>query len=193
MNKTISVFDAMLADEFKGWNMFNMIDLTNLDIVTEVLARLGFDTNKAIYVFPANHRTLANEVKVGYMFAGTIAQGREHVRGAYSTEHDRFASAELRDNGLYEELMAMSTRGQSYGIENALDDKIPEREDPEQRAEEKRITQELDLLWSLLYIARGDQRKLDGSIKTYFDYKNPEVPPKPRRKKKRKEQLEGSE
>lgn len=190
MNKVISAYDVLLADEFKNFTQFDLIDLSNLDIVTEVLGRLGFNTNKAVYVYPANHRTLQNNIRVGYMFCGEIAPGREHVHGKYSTIHDVFAAAELTDNGFYEELMAMATRSPSYGTDHALDDKIPEREDPEQRAEELRIQAELDQLWAILQVARGDQRKLDGSIKTAWDYKNPEVPEKKRRKK-RKKQPEG--
>lgn len=192
MNKTISAYDVLLADDFAGWTQFDLINPSNIEIVTEVLGRLGFDVNNGILVTPANHRTMRNSVGVGYMFCGTIAAGREHVRGAYSTEHERFASAEMTDNGLYDELLAMSSRCSSYGIDNAPDDKIPEMPDPEQRAEEVRITKEIALLAELLYIARGDQRKLDGSVKCLWDYLNPETPPKKRnRKKPRKNEQQG--
>lgn len=186
MNKNLSAYDLLLADDFAGWTQFDLIDTKNVVLVTEVLSRLGFDPNKGILIHAANHRTMKGDVRVGYMFSGTIQLGREHVRGPYTTEHDRFASAEMTDNGLYDELLAMGSRVAAYAPDYALDDKIPEQQDVEQRAEEIRITKEIAMLEELLYIARADQRKLDGSVKCLYDWLNPEVPPKKRNKKQRK-------
>lgn len=186
MNKTLSSYDLLLAEDFAGWTQFDLIDTKNVVLVTEVLGRLGFDTNKGILIYPVNHRTMRNEIKVGYMFSGTIALGREYVRGPYATEHDRFASAEMTDNGLYDELLAMGARCAAYAPDHALDDKIPEQQDSEQRAEEIRITREIALLDEILFAARGDQRKLDGSVKSLYDWLNPEVQPKKRNKKVKK-------
>lgn len=186
MNKNISAYDILLADDFAGWTQFDLIDTKNVTLVTEVLSRLGFDPNKGILVHAANHRTMKGDVRVGYMFSGTIQLGREHVRGPYATEHDRLASAEMTDNGLYDELLAMGSRVAAYAPDYALDDKIPEQQDAEQRAEEIRINKEIAMLEELLYIARADQRKLDGSVKCLHDWLHPEVPPKKRNKKQRK-------
>jgi hypothetical protein len=184
MNKTLSVFDLMLAEPLQGFTMFDCVDLANLDAVNNVLAVLGFDTNKPIFVEAHNHRTLAGQVKIGYVFKGHIAHGREHVHGKYSTPHDMYAAAEATGQDWYDELLSMGTRSVSYGSD-ALDDKIPSREEPEYRAEEQKILDDIKLLNDLLVLARGDQRRSDGSIKTAYDYKTPEAPPEKAKRRKK--------
>lgn len=193
MNKVISLYDLLKADQFKGMTQFDLIDLNNLDKVNEVLEVLGFDIDKPICVEANQHRTLSGEVKVGYLFKGYISRKREHVYGQYSTVHDMFAYAEGEGQDWYDELIGMQSRCVNYGTQDALDDKIPERGDPIYRAEENRILNEIAQLEAILFVARGDQRKSDGSYKCAYDYKNPEVPvEKRKRRKSKKKQQEGN-
>lgn len=186
MNKVISCSDLLLADSFKGWTQFDLVDLRNINAVNAVLSELGFDTNKPIFVYAANHRNMQGRVQVGYLFVGNLLPTRENINGAYATIHDTYAAYSETDEDFYKEIMALSTCSPSYSVDAALDDKIPERVDQEQRVEEQRILSEIKQLEEILKLARGDQRKDDGTIKCAEDYTNPPQPVEKKRRSKSK-------
>lgn len=190
MSKVISAYDLVLADELSHFNQFDLVNPENMDAVNSVLAKLGFNTDKAIHIYAANHRTLQNKVRVGYLFSGEYNLSREHIKGPYSTLEDVMIAASFEDESLASELHSMGHTCPSYGSPSALDQQIPEREDAEYKAEEERITAEIKQLEDILFHIRGSQYRRDGSVKTAWDYKNPEqvVVKKKRRKKVKQEE-----
>jgi hypothetical protein len=183
--KVISAYDLLLADTLQGMNQFDLCHLDNIDKVNAVLDTLGFDVTKPIHIYAAQHRTLKNEVKIGYVFAGDMSLQRKHLTGPYSTTADLLIAASLTDKSLFEELHNMHHTSPSYGSDGALDQHIPEREDVAYKEEENAITEQIRQLEDILFHIRGSQYKTDGSIKTANDYKNPEVPVVKKRRKKK--------
>jgi hypothetical protein len=191
MSKVISAYDLLLAEPLQGMNQFDLVHLDNADKVYGVLAELGFDTNKAVHVYAAQHRTLKGEVKVGYLFAGEYNFARKHIKGPYSTLEDVMLAAQAQDKSLFEELYAMGHTCPQYGGSHALDDNIPTKEAEEYKAEELKIVEQINQLEEILFHIRGDQRNPDGDFKTLEDYRNPKPAEKKRKKHKRKN-VEGS-
>lgn len=189
--KVISGYDLLVAEPLQGMNIFDICHMDNADKVYSVLAELGFDTNKAVHIYAAQHRTLTNEVKIGYMFAGEHNFAREHIKGSYSTLEDVMLAAQAQDKSLYEELYAMNSRCSGYGGDHALDENVPSRVDDEYSAEERKIAKQIQQLEDILFHIRGDQTNPDGSYKSLEDYKNPKPAEKRRKKHKRKDK-EGS-
>jgi hypothetical protein len=192
MSKVISAYDLLLADPLQGMTQFDLVHLDNIEKVHAVLGMLGFDTNKAIHAFAAQHRTLTNEVKIGYMFAGEHNFAREHIKGPYSTLEDVMLAAQAQDKSLYEELYAMNSRCSGYGGDHALDENVPGREDAEYKDEEIKIANQIAQLEDLLYHIRGSQQNPDGSYKTLEEYNNPKPAEKLRKKYKKRKSKEGS-
>jgi hypothetical protein len=168
-------------------NQFDLCHLDNARKVYDVLAVLGFDTTKPVHIYAAQHRTMSNKVEVGYLFAGEHDLRREHIKGKYSTLEDVMLAAQAQDKSLYEELYTMNTRSAAYGGDHALDDTIPKREqDSECSEEEEAVTKLIAQLEDILFHIRGDQFKSDGSVKTLWDYENPEHPAEKKRKRNKK-------
>lgn len=202
--KVISVRDLILAEPLIGMNHFDVCHPDNQAIVYDVLATLGFDINKPVHIYAANHRDMQNKTGVGYLFAGELNLKREFIKGPYSRPEDVMIAASLQDKSLFEHLYDMSTTCTAYGGDMALDENLPQRAEDrvyhksnaayseEYKNEEERIQNEIAQLEDILYHILGSQRKSDGSVKCLEDYRCPEVLPKPRRKKKRKDKLEGS-
>lgn len=198
--KVISAYDLLLAEPLAGMNQFDLCHLDNMEKVYNVLATLGFDIHKPVHIYAAQHRTLTKDVKIGYIFAGELNLAREHIKGPYSTHEDVLIAASLQDKSLFEQLHEMSTTCTAYGGVMALDENLPARAedrvyaksaeayDEEYQTEEDRILTEINQLEEILFHLRGSQRKLDGSVKCMYDYRNPEVVPKARRKKVKKPQ-----
>lgn len=185
-------------------NQFDLCHLDNLEKVYNVLATIGYDINKPVHIYAAQHRTMANDVKIGYLFAGELNLAREHIKGPYSRHEDVLIAASLQDKSLFEHLHEMSTTCTAYGGDMALDENLPQRPAADERMalktstayaleymdEEEKITKEIAQLEDILYHIRGSQRKSDGSVMSMWDYHNPEVLPK-KRKKKLKKIVEG--
>lgn len=182
MSKVISAYDLLLADPLKGMNQFDLCHMDNADVVYSTLAALGFDINKAIHVYAAQHRTLSGKVQIGYVFAGEHNFAREHIKGPYSTLEDVMLAAQAQDKSLYEELYAMNSRCSGYGGDHALDDVVHVREDDEYREEEIKIANQIAQLEDLLYHIRGNQFNPDGSVKSLEDYRSPRPVDKKRKK-----------
>jgi hypothetical protein len=189
--KVISAYDLLLAEPLQDMNQFDLVHLDNLELVHSVLELLGFDTTKAVHAYPAQHRTMKNEVKIGYLFAGEHNFAREHIKGGYSTLEDVMLAAQAQDKSLYEELYAMNSRCSGYGGDHALDENVPSRVDDEYSAEERKIAEQIQQLEDILFHIRGSQTNPDGSYMTLEDYKNPKPAEKRRKKHKRKDK-EGS-
>lgn len=191
MSKVISAYDLLLADPLKGMNQFDLCHLDNADVVYSTLAALGFDINKPVHIFAAQHRTMTNVVKIGYMFAGEHNFAREHIKGPYSTLEDVMLAAQAQDKSLYEELYAMNSRCSGYGGDHALDESVPVRDD-EYRDEEIRVSNQIAQLEDLLYHIRGSQFNPDGSVKTLEEYHTPKPAEKLRKKYKKRKSKEGN-
>lgn len=202
--KVISAYDLLLAEPLAGMNQFDLCHLDNIEKVYNVLATIGFDINKPVHIYAAQHRTLAQQVKIGYLFAGELNLAREHIKGPYSTHEDVLIAASLQDKSLFEQLHEMSTTCTAYGGDMALDENLPARAEErvhaksaeayaeEYQSEEVRIVKEINQLEEILFHLRGSQRKLDGSVKSMYDYRFPEeVPKKRNRKKPRKNEQKG--
>jgi hypothetical protein len=182
MSKVISAYDLLLAEPLAGMNQFDICHMDHADKVYNTLAALGFDINKAVHIYASQHRTLTNEVKIGYVFAGEHNFAREHIKGPYSTLEDVMLAAQSQDKSLYEELYAMNSRCSGYGGDHALDDNVHAREDDEYREEEIRVSNQIAQLEDILFHIRGEQRNNDGSYKTLEDYRNPKPVDKKRKK-----------
>lgn len=180
--KVVSCYDLLLADALQGMNIFDICSLDNAEKVYSVLETIGMDVSKAVHVYAAQHRTLTNEVKIGYIFAGELSLKREHIKGPYSTLEDVMLAAQSQDKSLYEELHAMNSRCSGYGGDHALDDNVHTREDDEYREEEIRVANTIAQLEDILFHIRGEQRNNDGSFKTLEDYRNPKPVDKKRKK-----------
>jgi hypothetical protein len=190
--KVISCYDLMLADPLKGMNIFDLCHLDNADKVYAVLETIGMDVSKAVHIYPAQHRTLSGDVKIGYLFAGELSLKRQHLKGPYSMPDDVLIAASLQDSSLFEELHAMGHTSPMYGGEHALDDNIPTKEAEEYKAEELKIVEQIKQLEDILYHIRGEQRNDDGSFKTLEDFRNPKPAEKKRKKHKSRKNVEGN-
>lgn len=200
--KVISIRDLILAEPLAGMNHFDVCHPDNQTVVYGVLETIGFDITKPVHIYAANHRDMQNKTGVGYMFAGELNLKREHIKGPYSRPEDVLIAASLQDKSLFEHLHEMSTTCTAYGGDMALDENLPQRAEDgfqlksnaaynaEYKNEEERIATEIAQLEDILYHILGSQRKSDGSVKSLEDYRNPEVLPKPRKKKKRKNKEE---
>jgi hypothetical protein len=210
MSKVISAYDLLLADTLQGMNQFDLCHLDNIDKVNAVLETLGFDVTKPVHIYAAQHRTLKNEVKIGYVFAGEYNLSRQHIKGPYSTLEDVLVAASHSDQSLFEQLHAMSSACVSYGSDMALDENVPKQAKKAERfshkshleyaneyeEEENAITEQIKQLEDILFHIRGSQYKKDGSVKTVEDYKNPEVEVVKKKRKKKlvvNEQSKGNE
>jgi hypothetical protein len=189
--KTLSAYDLLLADTLQGMNQFDLVHIDNIDRVNDVLEQLGFDITQGIHIYAAQHRTLKNEVKVGYVFSGDMSLARKHLTGPFGSLEDRMIAASIQDKSLFAELHSMSHVCPSYGNPGALDQQIPEREDAEYKAEEQSITEQIKQLEDILFHIRGSQYRKDGSVKTAEDYKNPEVIVVKKKRKKKEKKVEG--
>lgn len=180
--KVISAYDLLLADPLVGMNQFDLVHLDNLTKVNNVLEVLGFDTSKAVHVYSALHRTMTNEIKVGYIFAGEMNLAREHIKGPYARPDEVMLAAQMQDKSLYEELHAMSNRCNDYGANNLDSNSFPR--DNEMSDEEAKIVAEINQLEEILFHIRGSQRNPDGSIMTAEDYSKPRQPEQGRLRRK---------
>jgi hypothetical protein len=190
--KVLSVYDVLLADPLKGMNIFDAIHLDNADKVYPVLHMLGININEPVHIYSAYHRTLTGEKKVGYLFAGEIRCDREFIKGPYAFQDDYLVSAFTHDRGLYEELHTINTRCNLYGSDDALDENIVVRDDPEYKEEELKIVEQIKQLDELLKHIRGEQTNPDGSYKTLEEYTTPKPAEKLRKKYKKRKSKEGS-
>lgn len=184
--KTISVTDLKLIPELSHLNYVEMIHPDNDDLVNSFLEKMGFDILKPLEYRAYQHRNMQGQVVINFLIAGEISQDRKYLTGPFGSFEDRKIVAGMRDKSLFEELHSLGSRCHDYGLSSSIDENVPNREEDEHKAEEKRIAAEISLLEDVLYHVRGSQFKLDGSFKTPYDYKFPEVPPKKRRKKQRK-------
>lgn len=190
--KTISVTDLKLIDGLSHLNYMEMIHPSNDDLVNSYLEILGFDINSPMEYRAYQHRNLQGKVVINYLIAGEISQNRKVLTGPFGSFEDRKIVSGMIDRSLFEELHSLGSRCHDYGLSSALDDNIPTTDSTEDKIEEQRILSEIKLLEDVLYHVRGSQFKLDGSFKTPYDYKFPEVPPKKRnRKKPRKNEQQG--
>lgn len=186
MSKTISVTDLKLIPELSHLNYMEMIHPDNDDLVNSFLEKMGFDINKAIEYRAYQHRNMQGQVVINYLIAGEISHDRKYLTGPFGSFEERKIVAGMSDRSLFEELHSLGSRCHDYGAAESLDVSIPARDDDEHKEEEKRIAKEIKLLEQVLLHIRGSQFKLDGSYKTPYDYKVPEVPPKKRKKKVKK-------
>jgi hypothetical protein len=199
--KVISCYDLLLADPLKHMNIFDLVHLDNAEVVYDVLETLGMDVAKPVHIYAAQHRTLAGDVKIGYLFAGELDTSRSFLKGKYAHPEDLLIAASIRDKSLYEHLHEMSTTCTAYGGVMALDDGIPPRPSPDERfslksakayekeyvSEESKILAEITQLEDILFDIRGEQFNPDGSVKTLEEYTTPKPAEKLRKKyKKRK-------
>jgi len=184
--KTVSVTDLKLIDVLSHLNYVEMIHPNNDDLVNSQLAILGFDINAPMEYRAYQHRNLQGQVVINFLIAGEINQDRKILTGPFGSFEDRKIVSGMKDRSLFEELHSLGSRCHDYGLSSSLDDNVPVRDEDEDKMEEQRILAEIKMLEDVLLHVRGTQFKLDGSFKTPYDYKVPEVIPKPRRKKQRK-------
>jgi hypothetical protein len=173
-------------------NIFDLVHLDNAEIVYDVLETLGMDVAKPVHIYAAQHRTLAGDVKIGYLFAGELSLKRHHLKGKYSQPEDVLIAASLQDKSLFEELHSMGHTVPAYGGSHALDDNIPTKEAEEYRDEERKIVEQIEQLEGILFHIRGSQFNADGSVKTLEEYSNPKPAEKLRKKYKKRKSKEGS-
>jgi hypothetical protein len=188
--KVLSCYDILLADELKGMNIFDLCSLDNADKVYSVLEMLGMDVVKPVHIYAANHRTLAGQVKIGFLFAGELSVRREHLKGKYSQPEDVLIAASLTDRSLFEELHAMGHTSPMYGGMAALDENVVAKEDEEYLEEERKIVAQVKQLEDILFHIRGNQFNEDGSVKTLEEYFNPRPVEKKRKKHARRNKEE---
>lgn len=184
--KTLSVTDLKLIDELKHLNFFEIIHPDNDALVAPFLRRYGIDTDKPIEYRAYRHRNLQGQVVVNFLISGELLLDRASLTSEFSSIEDRKIAASMYDRSLFEDLHAMGHTSPAYGGDWALDKKVPMVEDDEYVQEEIKIAQEIAQLEDVLFHIRGSQRKPDGSIKTYADYKTPEAVPEKRKRTRRK-------
>lgn len=188
--KVMSAYDLLLAEPLLGMTQFDLVHLDNLDKVNDVLETLGFNTKEAIHVYAARHRTMTNEVKVGYIFAGELSLQRKHITGPYSHPDDFMIAATMQDESLFEELYGLQNRCNDYGATNSVDRNLNQR-DNDVSDEERQIVDQINQLEEILFHIRGSQRNPDGSVKTAEDYKGPEKVEQKRLRRKSVKKVKG--
>lgn len=115
MIKSVSTYDLQMFPQFKDMSEFDLIHPDNYDAVTNLLFQLGMDIKSNKFppsVQACKHRTIKNQVVVGYRWIGLERTDVEWK--PYASLESRIYSH--KDLTLVSELLSMSREG-SWGDE----------------------------------------------------------------------------
>lgn len=107
MAKAVSMKDVIKCLNYLGHEGINEIHLLPRyqdDIVKPVLHELGIDINKGFYIKAQKHRTLDNDIHLGYRYYGTIRSDREWANSKACDVMERIAITSFTDISLTKEL-----------------------------------------------------------------------------------------
>lgn len=168
--KNISFKDVLFILDEPSLNEISLLN-TNMDRkVKDVLWKLGININDGYEVKAYKHRTMRNEVHVGYMYCGVIRCDEGFKDSRFCTAIDRIAIAGMRDVSLGSELYRMSTG--STDFEKLSNNSLDTSEGLADFYEEDYLETQnlLDKLNAIAYNVRGKAHKENGSLKSYRDY-----------------------
>ncbi len=175
--KTISVTDLKLIPELSHLRPLEFIDPVNDALIAPFLKVLGFDLDYAVEYVPCQHRNLQNEVVISYVIRGEVECNASFLESSFATIEDRMIAAGYKDLGEADFIANQMTSSRDYG--DAPEEAFP----PELvNPDEDKILAEIETLKELLFLARGNPYKNDGSRKTLAEQHIVELPEKQRRK-----------
>ena len=114
MSQPVSFQDVIKCLHYLGHNVKNEIHLLPKEqdeFVKPVLHELGIDVNKPFYVQAYKHRTLDDNIVIGYRYNGTIRTDREWANGKGCNVIERISITAFSDLSLTRELCNLLGQG----------------------------------------------------------------------------------
>jgi hypothetical protein len=177
MSKIISVEDLKLIPELSHLRTLDFIDPKNADLIAPFLKIIGMDMEFPIEFIACQHRTLQGKVVVSYQLVGSVECNDSFLSSSFASVEDRIIAAAYRDLSLAQELGLSQTSSRDYG------DSLQEGFPPELcNPDEKEILAQIQILKDLLFLARGNPNKNDGSLKLFHEANTLEPDGKRRKK-----------
>lgn len=155
--KNISSTDLLLIPELSHLRMLDIINPEYDSLIAPFLKTIGFDLDYAIEYIPCQHRNMQGKVVIAYVIAGEVEINNAFQTSVWATHEDHMIAAGYRDIGLAKELAERFTACREYG--DSSDGFPPDQSNPD----EKEIIKQIRVLEELLFIARGNLHKNDGS------------------------------
>lgn len=178
--KTISVTDLKLIPELAHFRPIDFIDPKNDALIAPYLKVLGFDLDYPIEYLARQHRNLQGQVVIAYMIAGEVDINSKFLTSSLATSEDRIIAAGYKDMSLANEMSRSLSTSRDYnsGVTEAFPAELT---NPDEAA----ITEQLEMLESLLDMMRPNRYGEDGCLKTLTEYHAPPVEPVKKERRKR--------
>lgn len=174
MSRVISFRDLMVCSQLAHIkNEVELLSIANDDLVSSILAKIGFDVDYPILYVPSKHRDMQNKVAVGFMVVGEISLNRAFVNSYLCSTTERMIAACYTDPTLTRELGKLA--GNRVNYKAMLEDQAEFEGDelPEDMLEPDRfiVADQIKQLTELRDMIRGTIYNDSGDLKTFGEYK----------------------
>jgi hypothetical protein len=167
--KAISVYDLQVIEELAHLSIFDLVHPDNDKVVKPFLEIMGFDTEYPLHYTVSQHRTWANEVKIGYVIRGEVSIARKDLNGPWGTVLDKLVAADYQGGGLLQDMLSLMSTKLDY---NAFHDcREPDPETLEQfpaclkNPDELELLAQIRQLEDILFEIRGNPYASDGNLR----------------------------
>lgn len=174
-----SLSDLKLISVFKDMSEFEMLEISNDNLMAEYLYKLGMDVPKEAFMyFPSFHRNLQNQIVLGFTVAGEVRQDEAYRNSWMCSMTEKLLLACNDDVGLMREMTHLNYKvrdmesylnhcdSEDYDLDRALF--------PEDQLEPLYLENEAQIenLQSILEGIRGPMYGNSGALKTFKEYKD---------------------